>query len=118
MTEPLICCSRGLLGTHTVVLVESERVGDSIGNNKVRMPGDKEMNQNVGGNNRIGGPRGLYDSETRGDGKHWCQWLLFLASRKQGATRFSICWMASTVNFKFSSIGFGSPFRHFSVNRS
>ena len=28
------------------------------------------MDQNVGGDNRLGGPRGLYDSETRGDRKH------------------------------------------------
>jgi hypothetical protein len=28
------------------------------------------MDQNVGGDNRISYPRGLYDSETRGDRKH------------------------------------------------
>ena len=28
------------------------------------------MDQNVGGDNRIGYPRGLYDFETRGDRKH------------------------------------------------
>ena len=55
---------------------------DSSGNNNVRMPGDKEMNQNVGRNNRIGYPRGSYDSEIGGDGEHRCLGLLFLVSRK------------------------------------
>src|SRR2546426_250769 len=82
------------------------------------MPADKEMNQNVGGNNRVGGPWGLYDFETRGDGKHWCQWPLFLASRKQGATRLRIRWRASRISVKFSSTGFEFPFRHCSVSRS
>ena len=52
--------------------IETKRAGNSIGNNKVCSPGVKEMDQNVGGDNRIGYPRGLYDSETRGDWKSLC----------------------------------------------
>ena len=50
--------------------IETECADNSIGNDKVRIPGDKEMDQNVGGDNRIGRPRRLYDSQIRGDGKH------------------------------------------------
>src|SRR5438445_8587816 len=82
------------------------------------MPADKEMNQDIDGDDRIGCPRGLDDSETRGDGKHWCQWPLSLASRKQGATRLRIRWRTSRISVKFSSTGFEFPFRHCSVSTS
>jgi hypothetical protein len=37
---------------------------------KFVVPSDKEMNRDIGGNNRIGSPRYFYDSEIRRDGKH------------------------------------------------
>ena len=50
--------------------METERVSNSIGDEKVGIPRDDEMDRNVGGHDRIGGPRGLYDSQIRSDGKH------------------------------------------------
>jgi len=41
-----------------------------VRNNKICVPSDKEMNRDIGGNNRIGSPRYFYDSEIRRDGKH------------------------------------------------
>jgi hypothetical protein len=49
---------------------ETERAGDSIGNNKICVPSVEQVDNDVDAGNRIGGPRRSYDSEIRGDGKH------------------------------------------------